>query len=125
MSTTGVVAASDKVIDAIGDIEMLRRTTEKEAGFAMSRSSALHRLQELLDHETEALRLRGPGSGHRGNVEVVKTELARVKGLNPVTTQGPGHSNAYPGQHKASRREASLGPVKNRGRRTVGPNGGR
>jgi len=87
--------ATDKVTGAIADIELLRQATEKEAGFAMSRSSALHRLRELLDHETEALRLRGPDSGHLRNVEAVKIEIGRVKGLSGATNRGPAARNPY------------------------------
>lgn len=119
------VPATAEVIDAIADIEVLRQTTEKEAGFAMSRSSALHRLHELLEHETEGLRLRGPDSEHVGNVRVLKTEVARVNGLGVATTQGPAGRNAYPGQRKVSWQDASHGPVKSRGRRTMGRHGGR
>ena len=74
-------SASGEVTDAIAEIEMKRRETEKTAGLAMSCSSALHRLNELLVHETEALRLRGPGSGHHENVQAVIIEIGRVKGL--------------------------------------------
>jgi hypothetical protein len=122
---TGAAFSSNAVIDAIAAIETIRQTTEQEAGFAMSRSAALHRLQELLDHEAEGLRLRGPGSGHLENVHAVKTEIVRVKGLSAVTNQGPAGRNPYPGQHKVSWRDASQGPVKNRGRRTMGRAGGR
>lgn len=117
--------ATDNVIGAIADIETLRQTTEKEAGFAMSRSAALHRLQELLDHEKEALRLRGPDSGHLMNVEVVKIEIGRVKGLIGAMTQQPDARNPYPARLKASWRDAVQGPIRNRGRRTAGRAGGR
>jgi hypothetical protein len=53
---------------------------------AMACSAALHRLQELLDHETEGLRLRGPASAHLANVETVSTEIGRVKKLSVVTS---------------------------------------
>jgi hypothetical protein len=119
------VPATDEAIDAIADIEMLRRTTEKDAGFAMSRSSALHRLRERLDHEMEGLRLRGPGSGHLGNVQAVKAEIARVTALSAATTQGPAARNAYPGQREVSWRNASRNPAGNKGRRTMGRTGGR
>jgi hypothetical protein len=65
----GTSSATDEVIDAIADIEMQRRETEKEAGLAASCSAALRRLHELLDHEKEALQLRGPDAGHSGNNE--------------------------------------------------------
>jgi len=85
------VSASEAVIDAIAKIEIKRRemqSMEKHAEFAMASSSALHRLNELLAYETEALRLRGPASRHRKNVQAVATEIERVKGLSGGTGRG-------------------------------------
>jgi len=124
------VPATDEVIDAIADIEMKRRTTEKEAGFAMSRSSALHRLNELLAHETEALRLRGPDVGHPQNVEAVRNEIGRVKALTGATGNTPYPGAGRTGQGHATGQErpwqnASRNPPRNKGRRTMGRAGGR
>jgi hypothetical protein len=119
------VPTTDEVIDAIAEIEMQRRETEKAAGIAMSCSSALHRLNELLEHETEALRLRGPDSGHAENIEAVRMEIGRIKGLNGATGRGPTPKNAYRGERKASWQDASHGPGRTRGRRTMGRAGGR
>ena len=121
----GTVLTTHEVNDAIADIELKRRETEKQAGFAMSRSAALHRLHELLDHETEGLRLRGPDSGHLANVEAVKMEIGRVKGLGVAAPGGPTGGNAYPGERKVPWPHASPAPVKSRGRRTMGRDGGR
>ena len=49
---------------------------------ALACSAALHRLREVLDHEAEALRLRGPASAHQVNVEAVSAEIVRVKRLS-------------------------------------------
>ena len=120
-------SASDEVIDAIAAIEMQRRETEKEAGFAMSCSSALHRLQELLAHETEALRLRGQASGHQQNIRAVTIEIGRLKGLSASTGQKPGPfpGNARDEQRRGSWQDAPRGPGRNKGRRTMGRSGGR
>ena len=75
--------ATNGVADAIADIEKRRLTTETEAGMAMACSTALHRLQELLGHETEALRLRGPASTHLANIEAISAEIGRVRKLSP------------------------------------------
>ena len=122
---TDEVPAADEVIDAIADIEMKRRETEKEAGLAMSCSVALHRLQELHDHEKEALRLRGPDSRHQQNVETVTIEIERVKRLAVVTNRRPNPRNPYPDQRKPSWRDAPQGSARNKGRRTMGRAGGR
>jgi hypothetical protein len=119
------VPATDDVIDAIADIEMKRRETERTAGFPMSCSSALHRLNELLDHEAEALRLRGPDVGHPGNVEAVKSEIGRVKGLTLPKSQNAFPNNARAGQRQAAWRNAARNPARNKGRRTMGRDGGR
>ena len=121
------VPATDAVIDAIADIEVKRRATEKEAGLAMSCSSALHRLNELLDHEKEALRLRGTDSVHRENVRAVTVEIGRVKGLCAPRRH---NSNSFPkngrsGPRQASWRNAPQAPARNKGRRTMGRAGGR
>jgi hypothetical protein len=132
MGTSGAapsetVSASDEVIDAIADIERQRRETEKQAGFAMSCSSALHRLNELHDHETEALRLRGPDSGHQANVQAVTIEIGRLKGLSagkvPNSNRFPG--SARNGQGQRSWHDAPRSPARNKGRRTMGRAGGR
>ena len=117
--------ATGEVIDAIADIEMKRRETEREAGFAMSCSSALHRLNELLDHVAEALRLRGPDAGHPENVEAVKNEIGRVKVLAGAHGRGPASKHAYRGERKATWQDASHGTGRTRGRRTMGRAGGR
>ena len=117
--------ATDEVMGAIADIEVQRRETESKAGFAMSCSSALHRLHELLDHEKESLRLRGPATGHPENVEAVTQEIGRVKGLHAGPGRGPDRKDSYPAQRQATWHDASPGPVKSRGRRTMGRGGGR
>ena len=119
------VPATDEVIDAIADIEMQRRETEKGAGRLMSCSAALHRLTQLLNHETEAQGLRGPAAGHAENVDALTAEIARVKGLAGGTGHGPAPNSGYPGPRKATWRDASRGPARNKGRRTMGRAGGR
>ena len=93
----------------------------------MSCSSALHRLNELLDHETEALRLRGADSVHQENVQAVTIEIGRVKGL--ATPQiGPSQnrpSGTRTEQREGSWRNAPRNPARNKGRRTMGRAGGR
>ena len=125
VDSLGATPATDEVIDAIADIEMQRRETEKQAGFAMSRSSALHRLHELLAHETEALRLRGPGAGHAENIAAVKIEIGRVKGLAAPRGQNSFPGKARAGQRQGSWRDAPRNPARNKGRRTMGRGGGR
>ena len=122
---TTAAPASDEVIDAIADIEMKRRETEKQAGVTASRSSALHRLQELLDRETEALRLRGPERRDAANVDAVTTAMERVKKLAVVTNRRPNARDAYSDQRTPSWRNAPRSPAENRGRRTMGPAGSR
>ena len=80
--------AANGVAEAIADIEGRRLATQNDAGTALACSAALHRLQELLDHETEALRLRGPASAHLANVEAVTTEIGRVRRLCAVAPEG-------------------------------------
>jgi uncharacterized protein HemY len=82
------VPATADVAGAIADIERRRLATENDAGMALACSAALHRLQELLDHETEALRLRGSTSAHLGNVEAISAEIGRVRKLRAVTHGG-------------------------------------
>ena len=117
--------ATDEVIDAIADIEMQRQAMEKEGGLAASCSSALRRLHELLDHEKEALQLHGSDARHPENVEAVAIEIERVKGLTAIAKPGPAPRGAYPGQQKATWRNAHRSPARNRGRRTMGRAGGR
>jgi predicted TIM-barrel enzyme len=121
----GTNPATDEVIDVIADIEVQRRAMEKEAGLAAASSSALRKLHELLDREKEALQLRGPATGHQGNVEAVTTEIERVKRLTVVRGQGPTRNAAYTGLRKASWRNAHRSPARNKGRRTMGRAGGR
>ena len=118
-------AAADGVIDAIADIEVKRRETEKDAGLAMSCSTSLHRLHELHDHEKEALRLRGPDSEHQQNVQAVLVEIERVKKLGSVTSRRPNEKSPYPEQRKPSWRNAPQGSGRNKGRRTMGRASGR
>ncbi len=119
------IPATDEVLDVIASIEVQRQEMEKESGHAASCSSALRKLHELLDHEKEALQLRGPDAGHPENVEAVTIEIERVKRLTVVTRQRPEPRSAYPGQRKMSWRNAQRSPARNRGRKTMGRAGGR
>jgi len=116
--------AADEVIDAIAAIEMQRRETEKEAGFAISCSSSLHRLRELLDHETEALRLRGPETGHRENVDALSREIERVRKLTVARSQNSFPRSARNRGGRVSWQDAPRSPA-NRWRTTRGRGGGR
>ena len=117
--------ATDEVIDRIAEIESQRQAMQKDAGLAASCSSALRRLHELLDREKDVLQLRGPDAGHPENVEAVAVEIERVKGLTAIAKPGPAPRGAYPGQQKATWRNAHRSPARNRGRRTMGRAGGR
>ena len=121
----GTPPATDEVIDAIADIETQRQAMEKEGGLAASCSSALRRLLELLDREKKTLTEHGPDAGHPENVEAVTAEIERVKGLAATTNPGPAPRGAYPGQRKATWRDAQRSPARNKGRRTMGRGGGR
>jgi hypothetical protein len=121
----GTTPATDEVIDAIAEIESQRQAMEKEAGLAASCSSALRKLHELLDREKEALQLRGPDAGHPENVEAVAVEIERVKAMTASTSPGPAPRGEYPGQRKATWRNAHRSPARNKGRRTMGRAGGR
>ncbi len=118
-------SASDEVIDAIAEIEMLRREMQKEAGLAASCASALRKLHELLERETETRRQRGSAAGQPGNVEAVAAEIERLKRRAPATKQGPAAGNAFPDRKKASWQDARRNPARNKGRRTMGRAGGR
>jgi len=121
----GTPPATDEVIDAISEIESQRQAMEKDAGIAASCSSALRRLHELLDREKNALQLRGPDAGHPENVDAVTVEIERVKAMTASTNPGPAPRDAYPGQRKATWRNAHRSPARNKGRRTMGRASGR
>jgi hypothetical protein len=121
----GTAPATDEVIDRIAEIESQRQAMEKEAGLAASCSSALRRLHELLDREKSELQSLGPDAGHPENVDAVAAEIERVKGLTAVARPGPSPRGAYPGQRKATWRNAHRSPARNKGRRTMGRAGGR
>lgn len=117
--------ATEATIDLIASIETQRWNMENEAGLAASCGAALRRLHEVLEREMKALQQHGPGAGHPQNVEALRTEIERVKGLAAGASQGPASRSAYPWQGKASRRND---PPRNRprskGRRTMGRAGG-
>ena len=87
------IPATGDMAGSIADIETRRLAAVNDAGMAMACSAALHRLHELLEHETEALRLRGPASAHLANVEVVSTEIGRVKRLCAGMPDDLAHAN--------------------------------
>lgn len=123
-------AATAEVIGAIADIEKKRREMEQEAGLAVSCSSALRKLHELLELEKAALQLHNAGTGHPANVDAVTNEVERVKRLAVIKVQGPPHRNADPaGRRQESRQKswqnAQRNPGRNKGRRTMGRAGGR
>jgi len=116
--------ATDQVIDIIADIEMRRQETEKTADLKRSCNEALRRLHELLEHEKKALQLHGPSAEHPTNIEAVTIEIERVRRLAGTTRQGSIPKSAGPGQQQGSWRNASRGPSRTRGRRTMGRRGG-
>ena len=122
---TTEVPASDEVIDAIAEIEMRRRETEKQSGFATSCSTALQRLSELLDHESKALVLPGPDAGQPGNIEALQLEIGRVKALAAPRAQESIPRYVRVEERQASWHNAARSPVRNKGRRTMGRAGGR
>ena len=122
---TTEVPATDEVIDAIAEIELQRREAEKKAGFAASCSSALQRLDGLLDHESQALALHGPDAGHPGNVDALKLEIVRVKALSAPRTQESIPRYVHTEQRPVSWHNAPQNPPRNKGRRTMGRAGGR
>jgi|SRR5688572_16157726 hypothetical protein len=105
-------SASDEVIDAIAEIEMLRRETQKEAGLSASYRSALGKLHELLDREKGALQ-QGPAAGQAGNIEVVTIEIEKLKG-QVAATGGESATPAAPAQKKASWQYARRNPARNK-----------
>ena len=119
------VAAADEVIDAIADIQVHRQQLEKEGGVAASCSATLRKLHELLDREKEALQLRGPDTRHPQNVEAVMIEIEKVKRSTVIAGQSRAAGSAYPNRQKASWQNAHRNPSRNKGRRTMGRNGGR
>ena len=122
---TTEVPATDGVIDEIAEIEMQRRETERKAGFATSCSSALQRLNELLDHESKELALRGPNPEYPGNVEALTLEIGRVKALAAPRAQESIPRYVQTEQRPVSWHNAPRNPARNKGRRTMGRAGGR
>ncbi|MGH8642840.1 MAG: hypothetical protein ACRET6_14090 [Burkholderiales bacterium] len=119
--------ATEATIDLIAGIEMQRWNMENEAGLAASCGAALRRLHEVLEREMRALQQHEPGAGHPQNVEVLRTEIERVKGLAAGASQGPASRSTYPWQGKASRRNDPPPPrnrPRSKGRRTMGRAGG-
>lgn len=116
--------ATDQVIDIIADIEMRRQETEKTADLKRACNEALRRLHELLEHEKKALQLHGPSAEHPTNIEAVTIEIERVRRLAGTTRQGSIPKSTGPGQQQGSWRNASRGPSRTRGRRTMGRRGG-
>ena len=116
--------ATDEVIDAIAEIEMQRRQTENKAGFATSCSTALHRLNALLDDESKAL-LRGPDAAHPGNVDALTREIGRVKAQTAPRAQDSIPRYVRAEQRPVSWHNAPRNPPRNKGRRTMGRAGGR
>jgi hypothetical protein len=122
----GTTPATDEVIDKIAEIESQRQAMEKDAGLAASCSSALRKLHELLDREKSELQARGPDVLHPENVEAVTVEIERVKAMMTASTNpGPAPRGGFPGQRKATWRNAQRSLARNKGRRTMGRAGGR
>ena len=122
---TTEVTATDGVIDAIAEIEMQRQETAKRAGFATSSGAALHSLNELLHHESKALALHGPDTGHAGNVEALTLEIVRVKALTAPSAQESIPRYVRTEERPVSWNNAPRNPPRNKGRRTMGRSGGR
>ena len=117
--------ATDGVIDEIAEIEMQRRETERKAGLAASCSSALQRLNGLLDHEEKASVPGGLDAGHPGNVEALKLEIVRVSALSTPRMQESIPTYVRTEQRPVSWHNAPRNPARNKGRRTMGRDGGR
>lgn len=116
---------TDEVTDAIAFIEMHRQEMAREAGVPAACAQALRQLQELLEHERQALQ---PGNdGHPANVEAVTNEINRVKSMASGNNQARHSQRARsgPGQEQTSRRNRPRNSGRNKGRGAKGRPGGR
>ncbi|MBI3067960.1 MAG: hypothetical protein HYY79_03510 [Betaproteobacteria bacterium] len=117
--------ATDEVTDMIASITVQRQATEKETGSAAACAVALRRLEELLDRETEALRLHGPDTDRPANIDAVTIAISKLKKLAGATSRLSIPERTNRGPREVPRRDAPRHPVRNRGRRTMGRSGGR
>ena len=115
---------SERVLDAIAQIELHRQDMAKGSSVAAACNEALRKLQELLEGEKKELQSPGPGAEHAEDIKALTAEIERVKRL-----AGAGKGR-MPG-HERSQRPKGVGPdqphhrPRARGRRTMGRTGGR
>ncbi|HUG78788.1 MAG TPA: hypothetical protein VML57_15005 [Burkholderiales bacterium] len=111
----------DEILDAIAAIEVQRQAMAREGQGDAARKLSLASLEELQQREQAALQEHGPSDERLANVEALRVEIERVKGLGAGGGGGGGgqrhgQHRPAPKQPRSSRRDARR-PPRNRGRR--------
>lgn len=116
---------SERVMDAMAQIEAHRQGMARESNIAAACNEALRRLHELLDDERKRLQSAGPGAEHAEDIHAVTAEIERVKRLTDAAGKGgmPGH--ARPQRPKGMRPDQPHNRPRTKGRRTMGRTSGR
>jgi hypothetical protein len=116
---------SERVMDAIAQIEAHRQGMAKESNVTAACNEALRRLHELLDDERKRLQSAGPGVEHTEDITAVTAEIERVKRLAGAAGKGamPGHPRAQRPQDV--RPDQPHNRPRTKGRRTMGRTSGR
>ena len=116
---------SERVMDAIAQIELHRLDMAKESNVAAACNEALRRLHELLDGERIRSQSAGRGAEPSEETKAVTAEIERVKRLAGAPGKGAmrGHERAQ--RPKGMRPDQPHNRPRTKGRRTMGRTGGR
>lgn len=116
---------SERVMDAIAQIELHRLDMAKESNVAAACNEALRRLHELLDGERIRSQSAGPGAEHSEEIKAVTTEIERVKRLAGAPGKGAMRGHERVQRPKGMRPDQPHNRPRTKGRRTMGRTGGR
>jgi hypothetical protein len=116
---------SERVMDAIAQIEAHRQGMTRESNVAAACNEALRRLHELLDEERKRLQSAGPGAEHADDIKAVTAEIERVRRLTGAAGKGAMRGHERPQRPRGMRPDQPHNRPRTKGRRTMGRTSGR
>lgn len=93
----------DEILDAIAAIEVQRQAMAREGQAEAARELSLRKLHELQSRSQAELEAQGPSEERLANVQALRAEIERVKGLGR-SSQRPPAGGKHPPRNKPPQR---------------------
>lgn len=94
----------DEILDAIAAIEVQRQAMAREGQGEAARELSLRKLHELQSREQAELEAQGPSEERLANVQALRAEIERVRGLGRSSQRPPAGGGKHPPRNKPQQR---------------------